>query len=166
MYYFIVNPHSGSGRGLRVWQTIERIIARKHIQYEAYLTEGPQDAALYAAEITQVKAAPQNAEEPSNADSDCECRKMLGEDDVIVVVGGDGTFGEVLNGMNTDAPAALGYVPVGMGNDLARSLNLSRSTSWQIRRILRAKKTRCLDYGIVTVDGENGESCHRRFIVS
>lgn len=162
MYYFIVNPNSGSGRGLRVWQTIERIIARKHIEYEAYLTEGPEQAGEYAAAITESlrKQYESTSEEESTDETE------TADEHVMVIVGGDGTFSEVLNGMDTDAPVTVGYVPVGVGNDLARSLRLSRSVNSRIRRILRAKKYRNLDYGIMTVDGADGEACHRRFIVS
>jgi diacylglycerol kinase (ATP) len=45
--------------------------------------------------------------------------------DVFVVVGGDGTFNEVLKGVaGKDKRPIIGYIPVGTVNDLARSSNL------------------------------------------
>ncbi|MFB6376144.1 MAG: diacylglycerol kinase family protein, partial [Bradymonadaceae bacterium] len=43
----------------------------------------------------------------------------------LVVVGGDGTIHEVVNGLREkQAPVTLGIIPAGTGNDTARSLNL------------------------------------------
>ena len=48
-----------------------------------------------------------------------------GAHDRVIAVGGDGTVQEVVNGLLSDGPGAeLGIVPVGSGNDLARSLHL------------------------------------------
>ena len=54
----------------------------------------------------------------------------------IVVVGGDGTIQEVLNGVvdGADARRASGIVPVGSGNDLARSLGLPRDPARGVDR--------------------------------
>ena len=45
--------------------------------------------------------------------------------DRVIAMGGDGTIHEVVNGLMTvDAPPTLGIVPLGTGNDLARTLAL------------------------------------------
>lgn len=58
----------------------------------------------------------------------------LGHHDRIVAVGGDGTIQEVANGLLDHDRASLGIVPVGSGNDLARSLGLPRDpgSAWTI----------------------------------
>ena len=142
MYYFIVNPHSGCGSGLKTWQKIEKILTRKGIEYEAFLTGSAGEAKNFAAELTA------GAE----------------DDKTIVVVGGDGTFSDVLNGLCLDSAVTLGYVPVGVGNDLARSLRLPSSPARCMKRIFRAKNVRPIDYGVITYGQESSK--HRRFIVS
>lgn len=62
---------------------------------------------------------------------------------LVVAAGGDGTVNSVVNGlMEVDAPRpALGVLPVGTGNDLARSLGIPRGVHRAVeeleRRIVR-----------------------------
>ena len=38
MYYFIVNPNAGSGRGLTVWNDTKKYLNKKNIDYDVYFT--------------------------------------------------------------------------------------------------------------------------------
>jgi len=65
--------------------------------------------------------------------------------DFIVVAGGDGTLNEVVNGLATDAKKVrVGIVPLGTGNDFARTLGLPSSIEQNID-ILRSAKTKRID---------------------
>ena len=72
--------------------------------------------------------------------------------DLVVAAGGDGTLNEVINGI---APFAdriqIGLVPLGTGNDFARTLALPGSIEDCIQ-ILRTGKTRAIDLVRVTSD--------------
>lgn len=79
--------------------------------------------------------------------------------DRAVAIGGDGTVQEIVNGLLThDAPIELGVVPVGTGNDLARSLGLPsrRDAAWAVAT---GEPTRAIDVAL----GHNGAGDRRWF---
>ena len=142
MYYFIINPRSRGGYGYKVWKKIEKQLKLEGVEYRAFLTEHPGQAAEYSDQLTR----------------SCKEPKM------IVVVGGDGTFNEVLDGLCFCNTITLGYIPAGTGDDLARSLKLPRSPMRGLKKILHPKYHKLIDYGVVTYGDDVVK--HRRFIVS
>jgi YegS/Rv2252/BmrU family lipid kinase len=67
--------------------------------------------------------------------------------DYVIAVGGDGTINEIAKSLvNTDI--ALGIIPVGSGNGLARSLNIPMNKAKAID-IISKGITKRIDYGIV-----------------
>jgi len=66
---------------------------------------------------------------------------------IVLTVGGDGTFNRVLNAADLERQA-LGLVPGGSGNDLARTLGFPRRLQQAIAR-LHALSLRPTDYGVV-----------------
>ncbi len=142
MLYFIVNPNSGGAKGYLVWKEAELRLQKLKIDYKVFLTTGPGDAVEIARQITG------------------------GDDEeiIIVPVGGDGTFNEVLNGANITDRVTFGYIPTGTGNDLAKGLKLSRNAIRNLDNILARKHVTDMDYGVLTVEGD--EVINRRFAVS
>ncbi len=141
MYYFIVNPNASSGRCGKIWKKLERQLTHLGMEYQGFVTEKPGDAISYAAGLTE------------------GCREAR----IIIVVGGDGTMNEVLDGLAFCGPVTLGYIPAGSGNDLARSLKLPRRPVRCLKKILNPKYYKLLDYGVMSY-GETLE--HRRFLIS
>ena len=80
--------------------------------------------------------------------------------DRLVVIGGDGTLQDVVNGMlPAGRGVALGIVPAGTGNDLARSLALPRDPGAALRVALGGE--------LATVDaGHASGSAEERWFVS
>lgn len=142
MYYFIVNPNSRCGRGRNVWKKLETALKAGGVEYQAFLTEKPGDARIFARKLTE------------------SCR----ESSIIIAVGGDGTVNEILDGISFCGSVTLGYIPAGSGNDLARSLKLPKSPVKCLKKILHPKYYKLMDYGVLSY-GE-GEIFHRRFMVS
>lgn len=124
MYDIIINPSSKSGLGIKTWNRIKPVLERKNIEYRAYFTQKPGDAALFAKEITS----------------------SYGEHKLIIL-GGDGTVNELLQGITEFSRITIGYIPTGSSNDLARDLKLSTKPLERIEQILNEKNTVLKDIG-------------------
>jgi len=71
--------------------------------------------------------------------------------DAIVAAGGDGTLHEVVNGMlleneHSTALPAIGLIPLGSGNDFARTMNFKKDTA-SIVNLFSRFSTRTIDIG-------------------
>ena len=73
-------------------------------------------------------------------------------DRLVIAAGGDGTVNEVLNGLSTGA--ALGILPLGTANVLARELGLPLEPEGACERILTGAASR-MDVGVATDDAGN-----------
>lgn len=99
----LMNPRSGKMRANRVLADIISILNRGGFDVTAHMT----DARGNATEVAAQRAS---------------------EFDVILCIGGDGTFNEVASGllMNNDK-TPIAYIPAGSTNDFANSLGLSKN---------------------------------------
>lgn len=81
--------------------------------------------------------------------------------DVVLAAGGDGTLNQVLNGMLQERESdsrlpALGVIPLGSGNDFARTLNITTDTQALIE-MLKTRKTCLVDVGKIQYQTEGGK---------
>lgn len=93
----------------------------------------------------------------------------------IVVAGGDGSVNELVNGLiqaNTIAGKAdwgkirnfkLGIIPMGTGNDLCKTLNISSSLK-ELKQLIDSNSTSCTDIGLAEFSDKKGQNCSRYFI--
>lgn len=137
-YDFIINPKARSGMGMKAWQKIESELKARHINYRVYLTKRRGHAAKTAAFIT--------ADDKRHT---------------IVVLGGDGTVNEVVNGIKRPDLITFGYIPIGSSNDFARGLKLPKDPMKALQSVLSPKKVISADVGQISREGKS-----RRFIVS
>ena len=90
----IVNNGAGTGQAHRVWNETQCLLRGYKIKYEAHMTRYEGHAAKLAEQISRVKG-----EEPV----------------YLLVVGGDGTINEVLNGITDFDKVRFGVIPTGLG---------------------------------------------------
>jgi YegS/Rv2252/BmrU family lipid kinase len=140
----IVNPASAAGRTRRRWPGIARSLERALGGFEHHFTEVPG----HAHELARAAAA----------------RGAT----LVVSVGGDGTAGEIVDGLlgsglPLDSLPALGLVPSGTGRDLATSLAIPRDLEAAIAGIGRGIERR-IDAGRVTFAGAGVAGGLRHFV--
>ncbi len=127
MYHFIINPKSSSGRGIRYWLTVKDELDRLKISYTAVFTKYVGHATELACQICSENSGIKN----------------------IVILGGDGTFNEVINGIPDFSEVLFGYIPSGSSNDLARSLKIPKDPLKALANILKPCRFKYLDHGVI-----------------
>ena len=143
----VLNPRAGGGRGAKRLPRIERELNRRLDRaVEVLLTEHPG----HAAELTK--------------------RALRRGCDLIIAVGGDGTANEVVNGWfneDDDQPirpeARLGFIPIGTGGDLRRTLELPPDIAAAAEVIARGRPW-TIDVGKASLVSHQGEPLSRYFV--
>jgi len=135
----LYNPYAGK-RGHRVYwiESVAASLRGQGFDVDVVATEGPGTAGRQAA-------------------------GLAAENDIIFACGGDGTVNEVLQGLALRSEVALGVVPLGSANVLARHLKLSMDpVRAALQQIERAPRT--VPVGEVRFQTATGEGM-RYFVV-
>ncbi|MDR0219865.1 MAG: diacylglycerol kinase family lipid kinase [Lachnospiraceae bacterium] len=146
MYHIIVNPASRSGKGARLWERVEAELNKRKVAHEVYFSKRAGFVSEHVREVTEAWNAGNNAEPLK-----------------IIVLGGDGTVNEMIQGIADFSRVELGYIPSGSSNDLARDLQLPKDQLEILDIILAGETRRTMDIGEVSLSG--GEK-NRLFAVS
>ena len=137
-YHFIVNAKSRSGMGGMAWKMLEPELKKRRTDYLCHLTERKGHAKKIAAQITED-----------------------GKKHTLIVMGGDGTVNEVINGIADPSKVMFGYISIGSSNDFARGLGLEKDPLKALNIILKPTKITELDLGEL-----RNRAGSRRFAVS
>ena len=133
MYHIIVNPTGGKGKTLKALGKVEELLKKNGAEYTIHKTE-------YAGHATEI------ARELSQA-----------PDTKIIAMGGDGSFHEVLCGIDNFDNVTLGLIACGSGNDFIKKSGHSTKIEEAVATILKDNpsyvdymelgKYRCLNVG-------------------
>ena len=139
-FEILINPASSSGRGKRVWKKVKKELDARGVPYRKHILKAPGEATLLVRDLT----------------------KNLTEDCHLLVLGGDGTLNEVLNGIRDFDHTVLSCIRTGSGNDFAANACVQKDPIVALDELLdRPMETR-LDYGLVRADDHEP----RRFLIS
>lgn len=140
----IINPVSGAGKGKRLYPKVLRELDRIGIEYDHEVTGQEGHATQLAKEGIERGY-----------------RKLI-------MVGGDGTVNEVINGVLQQQvvpsrEVAIGMVGIGTGNDWIRTMKIPRDITRAVE-VIKKGNTRSIDAGIATSNYEDG--ARDRFFVN
>ena len=140
MYHIIVNKKSRSGRGEKLWPVIQAELERRQIEFRVYPTKYHGNARETAAQLT--------------------AKGVWSPDDVLLVIGGDGTANEAVDGISCPSEVKFGYIPTGSGNDFARGAGIPSDPLQALEAVLKGEEKK-INVGTAFLGGEK-----RRFLVS
>lgn len=120
---FIVNPISGTHNKQAILEVIDKELDKTIFEPQICYTKYEGHATELARKAVQEGAT------------------------IVVAIGGDGTVNETGQGL-VQTDTALGIIPCGSGNGLARHLQIPLNASKAVK-ILNAHKTDTLDYGLI-----------------
>ena len=118
MLDFIVNPLAGGKNGKKIKRAVSLItetLKNRNIDFNFHYTEYPRHAVTLTGELIKAGATD------------------------IIVVGGDGTLHEVLNGFSDFDKVSLGLIPCGTGNDFAAAAGIPEEPEKALDVILTRK---------------------------
>jgi diacylglycerol kinase (ATP) len=124
----ILNPYSNRWNARERWPAAAAALTRAGVDFEVVSSDGPQHARKLA------EVAAKRGQFP------------------IIAAGGDGTIGEVVNGLaraqGEDTWGPMGILPLGSANDMAYSLNIPTDLS-MAADVIGSMHTRLMDIGKV-----------------
>ncbi len=115
MYNIIINPVASKSKSLKALKKAERYLTEKNIPYKVYFSKQKAHSKLIAEEL-----------------------EAAGENEIIIM-GGDGTIYDVINGIKHPENIRFGIIPCGTGNDFASALGLSSCVEENLNIILNGK---------------------------
>lgn len=130
MLYFIVNYTSATGKCRNVLKKVIDRLSEKGTEYKLYRTKYKGHAAEIAEKLS----------------------KLPDEKITLIVIGGDGTINEVLNGITDFEKVRLGIIPAGSGNDFARGIKIDTDINVLVDKLINnhsTDNTRRVDLGRV-----------------
>ena len=124
-FHFVVNPAGAGGDAAKVWEKTQARLERDGVPYRVWFSSRDHTIGMIMEELT------------------------AGEETVnVIVLGGDGTFNEAINGVRNFERLRLGILPCGSGNDLGRDLGL-KDREEILDVMLKGETVRSTDIGYV-----------------
>lgn len=137
MLNIIVNPATGAGKGDKVLEKARPVFDEAGVKYRVFRSGRKRSIGDIIAGLSK-----EHKDMPDDGYLD------------IVVIGGDGSMNEAVNGIVDFERTRVGFIPAGSGNDLARALKVGKNIRKSARLIAKGETVRVADIGTAAVDGK------------
>jgi YegS/Rv2252/BmrU family lipid kinase len=138
-YTFIINPIAGKGRGEKIAPELRTYLDTIGCNFEIIFTKKKNDAKLIVENLS------------------------TSVNNHVVAVGGDGTVNEIVNGLKKDTNIIVSVLPIGSGNDFARSVNLLGDWKSILDFILASNTFHTIDLGLIIYSDTNNKELKTRY---
>lgn len=126
--HIVLNPVGASGRAKKTWKKIQPRFDQAPFPYVLHESTKEKGIEEIVKEITS-----------------------LGEEIDLIVIGGDGSFNEAVNGIQDFSKTRFGMIPCGSGNDLAKDIGLSKNIDEVVDTLLQFEVKRVADVGEIVL---------------
>lgn len=117
---FVVNPKAGQGKGIsKIINSIKEVAEKVKADVEVYVTKAAGDGERFVREYCRENGSAR-----------------------FIACGGDGTLGEVLNGVIENQDSEVGVMPMGTGNDFCRNFD-TLGDFMDIESQIKGKSVKC-----------------------
>lgn len=130
MYILIVNPEAGNGKAQSFFRKIQNDPLYKRANCRSFFTEGEGHAEKLARQVAEIHKETLIA---------------------VIVVGGDGTLHEVVNGMTNYPMIPISFIPAGSGNDFARGIQLKERGIKLFHKYIKSPRKSSVRLGRFTI---------------
>lgn len=129
--HLLINEVAGNGNAIKANASLQKVLKELNIHFD-------HKKSHYPGELTKLAKEYANTHPTKN--------------DILIVVGGDGSFNEVLNGIKQSQypETPITYLPAGTGNDFARGAGLTADPYQLVNNLLQDPEPEKVDCGYFT----------------
>ena len=120
-FFVLVNPQSGRGKSQKIGKKVAEFLRRHEIKFAIFETRND----CRGAQTVEENLTPDYTD--------------------LMIIGGDGTINEAINGLKLDLPVS--FIPSGSGNDFVKNIRIGSTLKTQLDTALHGPITR-IDIGL------------------
>ncbi|MDB4012854.1 diacylglycerol kinase family protein, partial [Cyclobacteriaceae bacterium] len=120
-FFVLINPQSGRGKSQKIGKKVAEFLRRHEIKFAVFETRND----CRGAQTVEENLTPDYTD--------------------LMIIGGDGTINEAINGLKLDLPVS--FIPSGSGNDFVKNIRIGSTLETQLDTALHGPITR-IDIGL------------------